>query len=262
MLTSAPWAFQPPDYIGASRAGAGLGLQRAQLETGANEAADRLRLSYAQLASQNAQHAAGVQGQMAERAAALALRQAEDANMGLFRQGELADKARRTDLMESTAAARLKAGPAKKFFHVGNGLYAVSPDSTVDTLLKPPAGTDPYSKLRYADLLRQRNHFQTGLMSPAVDEKLKPALKTQLDEVEKQIKDFEKSQGGNAASSLDGSDFDSQLLDSIMNPDSGDSGDEGDQGSASDALQVPAVAAAPAGPKTLKVGKYTVTPLN
>jgi hypothetical protein len=52
-----PWEI-PPDYIGAMSAGAKIGLDRANLETQANEAADRLRLSYAELAGRGAGDAA------------------------------------------------------------------------------------------------------------------------------------------------------------------------------------------------------------
>lgn len=50
-MTLAPW-LTPPNYLDAMKSGAGLGLERARIDTGSAEAGDRLRLAYAQLASQ------------------------------------------------------------------------------------------------------------------------------------------------------------------------------------------------------------------
>lgn len=57
-----PWeSVNPLDFISAMSQGARIGLDRANLETQANEARQRLGLSYAQLAGENARAHAGAQ---------------------------------------------------------------------------------------------------------------------------------------------------------------------------------------------------------
>src|SRR5437762_2647070 len=65
--------LNPLSFVDAAAKGAGLGLQASQIATGANEAADRLRLSYAQLAAQQQMHAASTAAAQEQAAAQLAM---------------------------------------------------------------------------------------------------------------------------------------------------------------------------------------------
>jgi hypothetical protein len=84
-----PWlSFGPLDFVHAAAQGAGLGLQRAQIDTGANEAADRLRLSYAQLAAEQEKAQMAEQASQEREHAALVLHnQAQKSAMDRFNQG-------------------------------------------------------------------------------------------------------------------------------------------------------------------------------
>lgn len=73
MATVAPWLI-PPDFVGAMRAGAQLGLEQRQQDIAQSEAADRLRLAYDQLASEEQQRARETQSRMDLAKASLALR--------------------------------------------------------------------------------------------------------------------------------------------------------------------------------------------
>lgn len=94
MAQIAPW-LQTPDYIGAMRAGAGIGLERARIDTGSAEAADRLKLAYSQLAAQE-DRAAELAAQRQQHAAEALKHQSDmfqfqkqkDAEMQQYRQQE------------------------------------------------------------------------------------------------------------------------------------------------------------------------------
>ena len=160
---TANW-LNPPDYMSAIRAGAGLGLQlrqqdlsEAEAERRAQEAADSLRLHYDQLTGldQRAQQAVAARQQSA--AASLALR-AEQARMNeaykqslaenqatarAIAQGHL-DVARQREARE---AKRLELAPDKSVQHVGNKIVKVNPDGSIKELYDA-TGLDPVERIK------------------------------------------------------------------------------------------------------------------
>lgn len=85
MAAIAPW-LQPTDYIGVMRAGAGLGLQARAQDVQEEEAGDRLRLAYTQIASQERQHAAQAKALSDYRLAQLELRNQQQSMLQDYRQ--------------------------------------------------------------------------------------------------------------------------------------------------------------------------------
>lgn len=84
-MAIAPW-LTPTDVIGSMSRGASLGLQERSQDTQESEAADRLKLAYDQMASE--------ERRQSDRAAqALLLKQAEMAGLNAYRQGELQNRA-------------------------------------------------------------------------------------------------------------------------------------------------------------------------
>lgn len=68
-----PWlSFGPLDFVHAAAQGADIGLRRSQIDTGANEAADRLQLAYAQLAGEQSRASMSESGANARAAMARA----------------------------------------------------------------------------------------------------------------------------------------------------------------------------------------------
>lgn len=121
MLTNAPWLnYNPLDIINFASKGAQLGIERGGQATQAAEAADRLRLGYAQIAAENDRHAAANALERERIQAANAMRLAEldkteawhNAEIGQRRDamGTLNDyrngMLRSRDLRDQLAAAR------------------------------------------------------------------------------------------------------------------------------------------------------------
>lgn len=160
----APWTV-PPDYIGAMRAGAGIGLERARIDAGSTEAADRLKLAYSQLAAQE-DRAAELAAQRQQHAAEALKHQSDmfqfqkqkDAEMQQYRQQE--EERKNTALQElvgyrSTRLGQIDTGlDAKKSpkIHFGpNGQVLQESDGTV-TEIRPrdkgaPKFTGPHVTL-------------------------------------------------------------------------------------------------------------------
>lgn len=126
-----PWeAVGPLDFLQAAQGGARLGIERAGQTLGAEEAANRLGLSYAQLASENARASAAQQAEQQRAAAADALRRSEmQTSLGQwmqemelrrqqagaldqYRGGELASRNLRDALALATAKQRLNPAAA------------------------------------------------------------------------------------------------------------------------------------------------------
>src|SRR4051812_3352509 len=103
-MTIAPWLI-PPDFIGAARAGAAAGLQRSQIASGANEAAGRLGLGYAQLAQESANAANRAAAEREQASAALALRRDDSLAERLYRGTKLEQENRGLDIEQQRANA-------------------------------------------------------------------------------------------------------------------------------------------------------------
>lgn len=144
-----PWeAVGPLDFLQAAQGGARLGIERAGQTLGAEEAANRLGLSYAQLASENARASAAQQAEQQRAAAADALRRSEmQTSLGQwmqemdlrrqqagaldqYRGGELASRNLRDSLALATAQQKLS--PTSK------------PPTQVKWITMPDGRTIPY----------------------------------------------------------------------------------------------------------------------
>jgi hypothetical protein len=71
--TIPPW-LQPPNFLGAMREGAELGLSQRRQDTEESQTADRLKLAYQQLGAKERMAAAATQARQAQAQAALELR--------------------------------------------------------------------------------------------------------------------------------------------------------------------------------------------
>lgn len=141
-MVIAPW-LRPTDVIGAASAGAQAGLGRARIDTEGQEAADRLRFSYANLAQQAQEEAAKreMEGQLA--AARLQQAAAQQAQLNQYRQGMLEARDRGLDIQEDRAGT----SAAEKLIHAGTGIYGYNPKTdTLRTLREPSFALDPLQK--------------------------------------------------------------------------------------------------------------------
>jgi hypothetical protein len=101
-----PWLdITPAFFTNAASSGARIGLEKSGQTMNANEAADRLRLGYAQLKAENERAAMSAASSERQANAANALRQtelqshiAENNSLNTFRSGELADRQAALDL--------------------------------------------------------------------------------------------------------------------------------------------------------------------
>lgn len=260
-----PWLNVTPEtFVDASAKGAGLGLQASQIATGANEAADRLRLSYAQLAAEQAMHGDTTAAARQHASAELALRstlaqqerQAEFARLGI--------SGRHQDMLEANAADKLKQAGAEKLLHVGQGVYGYDPKTgTFKTKLSPPAGIDPFTRLKYQAALHRRSMNRSALNKGGLDDDVKAAIQKDLDDANLEIQQIESGASGKpsdlsvgtTATASTGSPF-AQVPDwfSKLQTNAPDNG-----------LMLPPMdeeGASPAsGTNSFAVGKYKVTPL-
>jgi hypothetical protein len=144
-----PWLdITPAFFTNAASSGARLGLEQAGQTMNANEAADRLRLGYAQLQAENERAAMSAASSERQANAANALRQtelqshiAENNSLNTFRSGELADRQAALDLENKkfTSGESDKASLLKETSNLFGELSgATSPADQLKTLAKYP----------------------------------------------------------------------------------------------------------------------------
>jgi hypothetical protein len=119
MATIAPW-LTPPDFLGASEAGARLGLSRQQMLEQADEHAADLALRADELRSNNSQVQAAQQQKQNQFNAGLQLRQAALKQQGLLDGERLQDEEGRTSAISALDAARTDALNRKKTLDSSN----------------------------------------------------------------------------------------------------------------------------------------------
>jgi len=120
MPTIVPW-LQPPDFIGAARAGAELGLSEAQMHQQAAEHAADLALKRDELSASMSQAASAQRSHQEQQQAALALREEALKQQGLLGQGRLQQES-------DEASARNELEKAKPIFaNTGGGLMQLDP---------------------------------------------------------------------------------------------------------------------------------------
>lgn len=103
----APWLL-PPDFMGAITRGSSLGESLRGQDIQNQQAADRLGLSYAQLAQSAAQHSASLAAEQKQTEAVNALRAQQAQGLQQYRQSQLANQQAREALAEQKAAEALK----------------------------------------------------------------------------------------------------------------------------------------------------------
>lgn len=169
MPTVAPWLI-PPDFIGAMRAGAQAGLEQRGQDIGASEAADRLKLAYDQLASEEQQRAKETQSRMDLAKASLALRGHQMDMLGQYRQGMIANAQQRMQDLADYRGKELEqkaalAEMSKRNIHFApNGeVIRVNDDGSVETLRQSDPKAKPWSfpdRAQYSNLLKQKSALQ------------------------------------------------------------------------------------------------------
>lgn len=123
----APW-LNPPDFIGAARAGAQIGLSEAEMRQQAEEHAAELALKRDQLAVEMSQAEAERSQKQQEQNAALALRQAALQQQGLLGRGRLENQSNEISERDALERARIDAANKKGIFvNTGNGLFQKDP---------------------------------------------------------------------------------------------------------------------------------------
>lgn len=137
-----PWtSFTPLDFVNAASSGAHLGLEQAGQINAANEAADRLRLGYAQLAAENARAGMAAAASEREANAANALRFSQQNALNQFREGELEDR-KASNALDQQKFDTTQAGNAKLMNETSNLFNdlsnAKSPSDQLKTLSKYP----------------------------------------------------------------------------------------------------------------------------
>jgi len=164
-----PWeSFGFPDILNFGVQGAKLGLERAGQTLGADDASNRLALSYAQLASEN-QRAAAAQAGEAQRAASMdALARIKEANdqenamqLSGYRGAETASRTFRDALALNNAqrAARARQAPVVKYANVNGHLIPYLVDQETGRGSWAPSGaltTDKVGQLTPVDRERIR----------------------------------------------------------------------------------------------------------
>lgn len=262
MLTNSPWT-NPLDFVGAAAKGAGLGLQASQIATGANEAADRLRLSYAQLGAE--QQARAMQAGEASAAHALQtahlqnalqqwqaeqerLRQQHADEIGV-QNAHIGIQQQHQAFTEKEAADRLKLGNAKKLVHIGTNAHTWDPTSGTlsGPLIDQPAKVDPFTRLKYQAALNRKKAAQTALARPRLEASEKAALEAELKAADDEARSIERGPTPIPSDWFPGSVHDAR---NPVTPDN-----------AADSLSAPSLNPDDEAANTFSVGKYKVTPL-
>lgn len=101
MPVIAPW-LTPPNFLGAMEAGASTGLRVRAQAAQEQEAGDRLRLAYDQLAEQERRSAAEMASRHQLASASLALRAQQSDALNAYRQGQLQARAESDQLHRET----------------------------------------------------------------------------------------------------------------------------------------------------------------
>lgn len=167
LSNSPPWEnFGFPDILNFGVQGAKLGLERAGQTLGADDASNRLALSYAQLASEN-QRAAAAQSGEAQRAASMdALARIKEANdqenamqLSGYRGAETASRSLRDALAFSNAQrlSRERKAPVVQYANVNGHLIPYLVDKETGRGSWAPSGalaTDKVGQLTPVDRLR------------------------------------------------------------------------------------------------------------
>lgn len=181
----APWTI-PPDFLGAARAGASLGLEQRGQDIAQGEAADRLKLAYDQLASEEATRARESAAKLDLAHSALALRGQQMAGLQDYREKQIADAQQRMGaladyrdkkLQQATAAAELR----KRNIHFApNGeVLQLQDDGTVKQLREP---TEKPAKGPTLSLpMDPANPFGAKLTGPLSDPEMAARFKTLSD---------------------------------------------------------------------------------
>jgi hypothetical protein len=260
MLTPiVPWtSIGPIDFINAASTGARLGLERAQMATSANEAAQRLQQGYAQLASENARAAAAQAGENTRANAANALRFAD------FQAG-LAEAARR-HADQATAAERLNnyrvgelgirqqhednaayGNKLRRYMHVGNSVVDLSGE-TPTVAFSGPTQPNAYDIAQYRAALQRVHAARSALAQAPSNSKLRPALQKELDDAMAAVEEMDKKRAGGTSAA--------DALGTAWSP---TGGEFIPSGSFINGIAPPVET--PSDDGSFSVGKYRVTPL-
>ncbi len=144
IMPIAPWTVAP-DFLGAMRAGTSAGLEMRQQNMQESQAADRLRLAYDQLASEEQQRAQESQNKLELAHASLALKGEQMDALNNYRQGLLQNQEQRmTDLAsyreKEIAAKQAAAEMARRNIHFGpNGeVLKYNPEDGSVQQIRPP----------------------------------------------------------------------------------------------------------------------------
>lgn len=238
-LTNAPWLnVGPSSVIDAMSSGARLGLERNRLGleqsaqmNAASEAGDRLRLAYAQLASQNAAHNAAESARAEDdnrQNAALILRQAQEGSLNKYRNDSIGiDQQKLADLQAKEKSKQDKQDETES--HTTNFVKELANGSDATDALKknPLAGNDPMirglvvqdaiakrvsatqdaitgrsgnrleqknTQFRVTDLSRQISRIEGGLNNPnlSLDDATKKQMQQELQELKAEKAGLEK----------------------------------------------------------------------
>lgn len=100
MPVIAPWII-PPNYPQIMESGARIGLSARQQDIAESEAGDRLRLAYSQLESQERRASEMLQERRMQNQAAMALRDIQARSLQAYREGQLAERSRSSNLREA-----------------------------------------------------------------------------------------------------------------------------------------------------------------
>lgn len=146
-MAIAPWIV-PPDYLAAMKSGASLGLAQRQQDTAEQEAADRLRESYAHLAMQSELGKQRLQAAQQHQQAAMQLKAQQDQMLNQFHQQEI-----------QNAKDRMQPKPMFHFGARGEVLKLDPGAGTVDTLRQGEPLVDQEEK----DYERQLRSAQSAL---------------------------------------------------------------------------------------------------
>jgi hypothetical protein len=145
------------DYIHAAASGANVGLQRAGIDTGANEAADRLRFGYAQLAAEQERAKATLAAQEQQASAADRLRQAAQASEMAHQQAQLQQQA----LLHSDALGEKKREADAMLLYRGDALKQQSTLRT-DALKEKKREADASLQLKKESTLTSPEILKVG----------------------------------------------------------------------------------------------------
>lgn len=229
-----PWLNVSPElFQNAMSTGARLGLERAGMETGAQDAAQKLQLGYANLAGENARNAATIAGENSRNAtnagianAAHALEQAklnfaidQAGALNNYRTGTLAQRGSAIDALNNYRAGVLDVknrhedntetgNSIRSIFHVGNSLIKRNPDGTVTPIYSGPAAIDPYDRMKYQAAIRRLQNAQILLNKYGPGEPERVGAQKEFDDAKAQVDALDSKRSKvSAASALDANDF-------------------------------------------------------